>query len=131
MTTPPLTDLIARLEKADNLDAPLLLEEAVSLARGQRWISYETWQQAMAWIEEGALLDAAITLVPANAGCVIEISPHKRHTAAKVDVPNEPTTDDEGRRVSTWARHECPMLVRAAAHSLTIAALKAWMEEPK
>lgn len=59
-----LTSLIKRCEDATATNQHIVLEEAIKYADRRKWINRETALQALAWIEAGAFIDAALTLVP-------------------------------------------------------------------
>lgn len=62
-----MDSLIARLEAGDVGEEASLLREAFNFALAERWISAEAYDRALRFIEVGASVDAALTLVP--KGC--------------------------------------------------------------
>lgn len=59
-----MTDIIARLEAATEDQQRWLLVEAIKLAHVRGWIDNKTYVKAIAFVEIGAFVDAALTLVP-------------------------------------------------------------------
>lgn len=62
-----VADIIAKLEAATEGTQLIVLEEAVKFADAQRWIDREAAHQALAWIKQGAFLEAVRLLVPKGA----------------------------------------------------------------
>ena len=58
--------LIAKLEAATEADERTIIQSALDHAVNHRWISERDYHRASGWLESGASLDAALTLVPAG-----------------------------------------------------------------
>ena len=66
-----MDELIRKLEVATEADQPHLLRKALDYARDQGWISKEKFYQAQRFIDVGASIDAALTLVPVGASVIL------------------------------------------------------------
>ena len=59
-----LDELIEALEKADASQEHDLMRAAVHMAYVNSWISDQSHDHAVLWVQAGATMDAALTLVP-------------------------------------------------------------------
>ena len=59
--------LIAKLEAATEADERTIIQSALDHAVNHRWISERDYHRASGWLESGASLDAALTLVESGS----------------------------------------------------------------